>query len=121
MFGDDYFGYLGIVAQFLPEVLDVYPEQVSGIGVRVSLDFSQQVFTRMGIAAADEECGVFEIFRSAGKHGTMHECFDVDGSHFVVAHQFIYAGINGDDAVKGAGMLTGIQLNQYFFHESSAT
>ena len=46
MLGNDDAWRLSVVAEFLPEVLYMYPEQVSGINVSISPDLSQQTLVR---------------------------------------------------------------------------
>ena len=46
MLGNDDAWRLSVVAEFLPEVLDMYPEQVSGVNVGVSPDLGEKTLVR---------------------------------------------------------------------------
>jgi hypothetical protein len=96
---------------------DAQPELRQHVPAR----FRQELLSRADVAAADEECGTFEIFRTTREDSAMDQVADLLRPYSSVAEDFVCAGVGRHDAVEHARLRITIQLNQdlLFFHVHS--
>jgi hypothetical protein len=77
---------------------------------------AEELFARHHICAADEDGGLVQILRSSREDGAVHEVANRVCRDATVAHHFVRAAIERDDAIKYAWVTRGVELQQKFAH-----
>jgi hypothetical protein len=79
----------------------------------------EEAFAGRDIAAADEQGGAFEVARMAREDGTVDQPGDLLGLDAAIAEQLVGAGVNGDHAIKDAGVRIAVELDEdsALFHD----